>query len=498
MTATKRIRIFPADRQQMEDIISSAEESELQKAYMEMLNGCLEHPKEWNWYAIWIIENEEGVHIGDLCFKGYEDGKNPEIGYGINDEFQGKGYATEAVKLALEWAFNHSGVEAVEAETNLNNIASQKVLEKCGFKATGTIGVEGPRFIVYREEKYMLSFESDYIEGAHPLILDSLAKTNMECLSGYGKDHYTKSAKEKIAAACGLPDAQIFFLTGGTQTNQIIIDTMLRQYEGVISAQSGHVSVHEAGAIEFTGRKVLTLPQHNGKIDASELDSYISDFYADDSHEHMIFPGLVYISHPTEYGTLYSKKEMTDISEVCHKHRIPLYIDGARLGYGLMSRESDLTLNDIARLCDVFYIGGTKAGALCGEAVVFTKNNMPLHFENLVKKHGALLAKGRLLGIQFDTLFTNDLYFKISRNAVERAEELKNLFVSNGYKLFMDSPTNQQFIILENSRMQELQKKVQFTVWEKYDENHSVVRFATSWATTKEKIAELEKVLLLR
>ena len=341
----------------------------------------------------------------------------------------------------------------------------------------------------------MLSFESDYIEGAHPEILEALVKTNMESLSGYGADEYTKIAKEKIAAACALPDAQIAFLTGGTQTNQIVIDTMLHQYEGVIAAQSGHVSTHEAGAIEFTGRKVLTLPSHNGKILASELDSYISDFYKDGNHEHMVFPGMVYISHPTEYGTLYSKNEMTEISKVCRKHKIPLFLDGARLGYGLMSKQSELTLPDIAELCDVFYIGGTKVGALCGEAVVFTKKNMPLHFEHLVKKHGALLAKGRLLAVQFDTLFTDDLYFKISRNAIDRAEELKTLFTKKNYKFFIDSPTNQQFVILENSKLKELQKNVKFAFWEKYDETHTVVRFATSWATTPEKISELEKLL---
>ena len=341
----------------------------------------------------------------------------------------------------------------------------------------------------------MLSFESDYIEGAHPKILEALAKTNMESLSGYGADEYTKAAKEKIAAACALPDAKIAFLTGGTQTNQIVIDTMLHQYEGVVAAQSGHVSVHEAGAIEYTGRKVLTLPSHNGKIDAAELDSYISDFYKDGNHEHMVFPGMVYISHPTEYGTLYSKAEMTEISKVCRKHKIPLFLDGARLGYGLMSRQSDLTLPDIAELCDVFYIGGTKVGALCGEAIVFTKKNIPLHFEHLVKKHGALLAKGRLLAIQFDTLFTDDLYFEISRNAIDRAEELKSLFTRKGYKFFMDSPTNQQFVILENSKLNELQKEVKFAFWEKYDDTHTVVRFATSWATTSEKISELEKIL---
>lgn len=341
----------------------------------------------------------------------------------------------------------------------------------------------------------MLNFESDYIEGAHPLILEALTKTNMEALSGYGKDEYTATAREKIAAACGLNDAEIFFITGGTQTNQIVIDTMLHQYEGVVSAQTGHVNTHEAGAIEYTGRKVLAVPAHNGKIYAEELDSFIRDFYEDGNHEHEVFPGMCYISHPTEYGTLYSKEELSKISEVCHKHNIPLFMDGARLGYGLASNQTDVTLQDIARLCDVFYIGGTKVGALCGEAVVFTKKNMPAHFEHLVKKHGALLAKGRLLGVQFDTLFTNDLYLKISKNAIDRAEELKSIFAEKSYNFFIDSPTNQQFVILENSKMQELKMNVKFSFWEKYDANHTVVRFATSWATTSEKIAELKKLL---
>ena len=341
----------------------------------------------------------------------------------------------------------------------------------------------------------MISFESDYIEGAHPLILEALAKSNMESLSGYGNDKYTERAREKIIAACDLPEAQVFFLTGGTQTNQIIIDTMLRQYEGVVSAQTGHVSVHEAGAIEYTGRKVLAIPSHNGKIDAKEFESFIKDFYADGNREHMVFPGLCYISHPTEYGTLYSKEELSQISKICNEYQIPLFIDGARLGYGLASRQTDVTLQDVARLCDVFYIGGTKVGALCGEAVVFTKNNRPAHFENLVKKHGALLAKGRLLGVQFDTLFTDDLYLKISKNAIDRAEELKAAFSEKGYKFFIDSPTNQQFVILENSKMKELQKSVKFSFWEKYDESHTVVRFATSWATTSEKISELRSLL---
>ena len=348
----------------------------------------------------------------------------------------------------------------------------------------------------------MLNFESDYIEGAHPLILDVLAKTNMEALSGYGADCYTKSAKEKIARACGLDSAngeslsnQIYFLTGGTQTNQIVIDTMLRPFEGVVSAATGHVSVHEAGAIEFTGHKVMPLPGHDGKMAADELEHFIDDFYADGNHEHMVFPGMAYISHPTEYGTLYTKSELKDLCAVCRRHKIPLFIDGARLGYALASYQTDITLHDIAELSDVFYIGGTKVGALCGEAVVFTKNNMPEHFDNLVKKHGALLAKGRLLGIQFDTLFTDDLYFKISRNAIDRAQELKSAFIEKGYRLYIDSPTNQQFVILENAKMAELQKNVRFSFWEKFDESHTVVRFATSWATTVEKIQELKEFL---
>ena len=341
----------------------------------------------------------------------------------------------------------------------------------------------------------MLSFESDYIEGAHPLILDALVKSNMEALSGYGADKYTQSAKEKLANLCGVPDCQIQFLTGGTQTNQIVIDTMLRQFEGVVAAQTGHVSVHEAGAIEYTGRKVLTLPSHDGKLKAEELDSYISDFYADGNCEHMVFPGMVYISHPTEYGTLYSKAELESLSAVCRKNKIPLYLDGARLTYALASRHTDVTLKDIASLCDVFYVGGTKAGALCGEAVVFTKKNMPLHFEHLVKKHGALLAKGRLLSIQFDTLFSDNLYFELGKNAIDRAEELKSLFREKGFKFFLDSPTNQQFIILENSQIEKLKGKVKFSFWEKYDDAHTVVRFATSWATTTEKIEELRAIL---
>ena len=341
----------------------------------------------------------------------------------------------------------------------------------------------------------MVSFESDYIEGALPEILDALVKTNMEQLSGYGADEYTQSAKEKIKKACNCPKAQFAFITGGTQTNQLVISTMLKQYEGVVAPQTGHVSSHEAGAIEYTGSKVIAIPGHNGKMDAVELKQYLSDFYSDGNHEHMVFPGMVYISFPTEYGTIYSKKELSDIYKVTQEYKLPLFVDGARLGYGLASKQCDMTLPEFASLCDIFYIGGTKVGALCGEAIVYTKGNMPEHFENLTKKHGALLAKGRLNGIQFDTLFTDNLYFKAAEHAIEMAELVKNAFKSKGYKFLLDSPTNQQFIILENSKMQELSKKVKFCFWEKVDENHTAVRFATSWATKKENVELLQKLI---
>lgn len=341
----------------------------------------------------------------------------------------------------------------------------------------------------------MLSFESDYMEGAHERILQRLIETNMEKLSGYGGDRYCEQAKLKIRECCECAEADIYFLVGGTQTNQLIIDSLLKSYEGVLAASTGHVNTHEAGAIEFTGHKVLGLPHTCGKIEADSLKNYLQIYYADANYEHMVFPGMVYISHPTEYGTLYSKQELADISSVCRDYKIPLYLDGARLGYGLMSKSTDLTLPDIAKFCDIFYIGGTKVGALCGEAVVFTKNNAPKHFLTLMKQHGALLAKGRLLGLQFDTLFTDGLYFEISRHAIEMAELLKKVFQEKAYRFFLESPTNQQFVVLENQKMAQLKEKVLFSFWEKADDDHTVVRFATSWATKKEDIEELAAIL---
>lgn len=341
----------------------------------------------------------------------------------------------------------------------------------------------------------MVSFESDYIAGAHPRVLERLAETNLECLSGYGTDPYCERAKEKIRLACGCEQAEITFLTGGTQANAVIISTMLKDYEGVVAAKTGHVSSHEAGAIEYTGHEVLELPQRNGRISPEVLRQYLADFYADANHEHMVFPGMVYLSYPTEYGTLYTKKELEDIAAVCHQYGIPLFLDGARLGYGLMSKAADVTLQDIARICDVFYIGGTKVGALCGEAVVFTKGNQPKHFVTSIKKRGALLAKGRLLGVQFDALFTDDLYFQISSHAIQMAEQMKEIFRKKGYAFYLESPTNQQFVILENGCMEKLKKEVAFSFWEKQDDSHTVVRFATSWSTTEADLEALEEYL---
>ncbi len=341
----------------------------------------------------------------------------------------------------------------------------------------------------------MVTFESDYTTGAHPEVLQKLIEANLVPQPGYGADEYCERAKEKIRKAVGIKNAQVEFLVGGTQTNAVIIASMLADYEGVVAADTGHINAHESGAVEYTGHKVLALPHHQGKIDADELRAYLIDFYKNDSREHMVFPGMVYISYPTEYGTLYSKKELEAVSAVCGEYKIPLFLDGARLGYGLMSRECDLTLPELARLCDVFYIGGTKVGALCGEAVVFTKQNRPAHFLTSVKKRGALLAKGRLLGVQFDALFTNDLYFRIGQYAIGMAERLKKLFEMRKIPFFLSSPTNQQFVVLENERLEKLRKTVGCSIWEPYDKNHTVVRFATSWSTTEEDLAVLAKAL---
>ena len=343
----------------------------------------------------------------------------------------------------------------------------------------------------------MTYFTSDYVNGAAPEVLNHLLETNSKNLTGYGSDDYCEIAISKIKKACNKPDADVYFLTGGTQTNQIVISTVLKPFEGVIAANTGHVSGHEAGAIEFSGHKVLQISHKDGKLSDNSIENLIKDFYNDRNHEHMVFPGMVYISLPTEYGTLYSKNELQNIYQVCQKYNIFLYIDGARLGYALASPQNDLSLSDIANLCDAFYIGGTKVGALCGEALIFTNNRFetPAHFITQIKQHGALLAKGRLLGVQFDALFTDNLYYKIGEHGILMAEKLKNIFKTKGFRFYLESPTNPQFIILENSKMEELSKTIAFSFWEKYDENHTVVRFATSWSTTQQDLEELEKAL---
>ena len=333
----------------------------------------------------------------------------------------------------------------------------------------------------------MIDLSCDYNNGAHPAVLRRLIETNGELTSTYGLDVYSASAAEKIKKACGINGGDVFFLGGGTQTNMTVISSCLMPYQGVISASTGHINCHEAGAVEYCGVKVITLPQHRGKIDPGELDAYMRTFYGDESRDHMVFPGMVYISFPTEYGTLYPKAELESLRRVCDEFGLMLFADGARLGYALACDECDVTLNDLARLCDVFYIGGTKVGALCGEAVVFPKK-APAHFITMVKQHGAMFAKGRLIGVQFDALFTDGLYLKIARNAIDRARELRRIIADRGYEFFIDSPTNQQFVKLGNEDAERIMKAVKCEIWEKPDPGHTVLRFVTSWATTEDDI----------
>lgn len=340
-----------------------------------------------------------------------------------------------------------------------------------------------------------LYFASDYMEGAHPAIMQKLVETNLEKTVGYGLDPYTESAKEKIKTACNAPDADVFLLVGGTQTNATVIDALLKSYQGVVAAETGHIATHESGAIEFGGHKVLTLPQKDGKIRAAQIEKMVKDFYDDANYEHMVMPGMVYISQPTEYGTLYSKEELIEISKVCRANQLPLYVDGARLAYALASPENDVTLSDLAELCDAFYIGGTKCGALFGEAVVIPQKGLIPHFFTIIKQHGALLAKGRIAGIQFDELFTDRLYERIGKPAIDAAEQIKEALKKFGYKLALDTPTNQIFCIVSNEVMKKIAQDVEFGFWEKYDETHSVIRFATSWATTMEDTQKLIRLL---
>jgi len=341
----------------------------------------------------------------------------------------------------------------------------------------------------------MISFECDYNNGAHPRVMQRLVDTNAEQTLTYGFDHYSERAKEKIRQACGCDEAQVFLLTGGTQTNATVIDGVLRSYEAVIAVESGHINIHEAGAIEMSGHRVIALKGENGKLSAATLQSYMQWFEADESRDHLAQPGMVYISFPTELGTIYTAAELEAIYDVCRQFRLHLYIDGARMGYGLAASHGDVSLPWLCQHCDVLYIGGTKVGALCGEAVVFTHGNAPERFFSIMKRHGAVLAKGRLTGVQFDALFTYNLYFDISEHAINMARKLKDLLRRHGMRFFIDSPTNQQFVIMDNSIMHTLEKHVLFTHWEPFDSQHTVCRFVTSWATTDEDLQTLASLL---
>ena len=345
----------------------------------------------------------------------------------------------------------------------------------------------------------MISFECDYNNGACQQVLDNLVRYNSAKPTPYGFDAFSERAKDRIREACGLPDAQIFFLTGGTQTNATTIDSMLYQYEGVICVGSGHINVHEAGAVEFTEHKIITLPDTDGKLESAVLDKYLDDYMHDGNKDHAVHPGLVYITFPTELGTLYSARELNDIYQVCQRYEIPLYIDGARLGYGLMAEGNDITLPYLARHCDVFYIGGTKIGALCGEAVVFTHRNAHKHFFSIQKQHGAVIAKGALIGLQFEALFSKEgdtlLYYKLSEQAIKTATRMKTLFIRKGFEFLVDSPTNQQFVIMDNEQAERLGRQVQFTHFGQTDHHHTICRFVTSWATTDAELDDLERIL---
>ena len=341
----------------------------------------------------------------------------------------------------------------------------------------------------------MISFDNDYSNGAHPDVLKHLVDTNEIVTDPYGDDECSIRAKKKIMEACQNDRANIFFLTGGTQTNATVIDSLLYQYEGVIAVETAHINVHEAGAIEFTEHKIITIPGKDGKMSADALRKYLYDFMHDGSNRHCVYPGVVYITFPTELGTLYTAAELDEIYQICRQYDIVLYVDGARLGYGLESEGCDITLPYLAHHCDVFYIGGTKIGALCGEAVVFTHHNAYEHFFSIQKQHGAVLAKGRLLGAQFDALFTDNLYFDIARHGNLMAEEMREVFRKARYDFYNDSPTNQQFVIIDNKEVKRIEKEVIFTHWGPADAHHTICRFVTSWATTPEEIKALEKVV---
>lgn len=337
----------------------------------------------------------------------------------------------------------------------------------------------------------MLRFACDYQEGCLPAILDRLIETNLVPVAGYGEDEFAENARRIIREACGAPHARVFFFAGGTQTNAVTIHGILRSFEGVLSAETGHVTGHEAGAVEARGHKVLTLPQKDGKITADAIRAYMTTFLEDDSCDHVVQPGMVYISQPTELGTLYSLAELEAISEAAHAYKLPLFVDGARLAYGLAAKENDVSLKDLARLADAFYIGGTKCGALIGEALVVTNPDIMPRFFTTMKQQGAILAKGRLVGITFEVLMTENRYVEAGRHGVELAQRLKQALLEKGYELYVDTPTNQIFAILDEETHSRLAENFIFSNWMKLPDGRWVVRFCTSWATDPEAVAKL-------
>lgn len=337
----------------------------------------------------------------------------------------------------------------------------------------------------------MYQFQCDYNEGAHPRIMERLVQTNFEQTVGYGEDHYCAAAREAVRRAIGREDVDVHFLVGGTQANATVISSILRPYQGVLCASSGHINVHETGAIEHSGHKVLALESPDGLLDSERIREAVQAHMAEDGPEHMVQPGMVYISFSSETGTVYSLEQLRRIHDVCHEYGLPLFIDGARMGYGLASEGCDVTLADIASLADVFYLGGTKQGALFGEAVVIVNDALKKDFRYYIKQNGGMLAKGRLLGIQFLTLFEDGLYFQLSEHAVSQAMRIRDAFKAKGYAFLVDSPSNQQFPILDNATMERLSADFLFSVWQKVDADHTAVRFCTSWATRPEAVDAL-------
>ena len=341
----------------------------------------------------------------------------------------------------------------------------------------------------------MIQFQCDYNEGAHPFIIKRLTETNMEQTVGYGEDPHCEEARRLIKQACQNDNADVHFLVGGTQANTTVIAHILRPYQGVLAATSGHINVHETGAIESTGHKVLAIPTEDGKLTAKQIDEAMQAHIHEDGPEHMVQPGMVYLSFPTEIGTIYSHDELKAIRTVCNKYDLPLFVDGARLGYGLCSPECDLTLPQLAQLADVFYIGGTKVGALFGEAVVIMNEALKRDFRYSIKQHGGMLAKGRLLGLQFATLFTGNLYFDIAQHAIDEAMRIKAALQAKGIGFLIDSPTNQQFPIFSDSQIATLSEHFMLSLWQRIDEEHTAMRICTSWATKPESTDELIRAI---